>query len=134
MSTSLLLMAALFLILVRMPLTSLATWACCWLMFSQVAINTPRCICSTVFQLLCSKPVALPGMAVATAQDPELVVELHPIGLCPAIQPDQIPLQGLPTPREIDTFSHLGVITKSALNPLKSMSSKKDYEQDKTQH
>jgi len=35
------------------------------------------------------------------------LVELHPIGFSPAIQPVQIPLKGLPTLRQIDTSSHL---------------------------
>ena len=42
---------------------------------------------------LCPKPVALPGVVVAKAQDPALgLVELHPIGLSPAIQPVHISL------------------------------------------
>ena len=47
----------------------------------------------TVFQPLCSRLVVLPGVAVAKMQDLGLgVVELHPIGLSPPIQPVQIPL------------------------------------------
>jgi len=40
MITSLLLPAALFLIQARMPLAFLATWAHCWLTFSQLSTNT----------------------------------------------------------------------------------------------
>jgi len=47
----------------------------------------------TVFQPLCPKPLALPGVIVAKVQDPAFgLVEPHPIGFCPAIQPVQIPL------------------------------------------
>ena len=47
----------------------------------------------TVFQLLCPKPVALPGVVVAKEQNPTLsLVELHPIGLSSVIQPVQIPV------------------------------------------
>ena len=47
----------------------------------------------TVFQPLCSKPVALPGVIVAKVQDPAFgLVESHPIGFSPAIQRIQIPL------------------------------------------
>ena len=45
----------------------------------------------TVFQPLCPKPVALPGVIVAKVQDPAFgLVESHPIGFSPAIQPIQI--------------------------------------------
>ena len=47
----------------------------------------------TVFQPLCPKPVALPGVTVAKVQDPAFaLVECHPMGFSPAIQPSQIPL------------------------------------------
>ena len=47
----------------------------------------------TVFQSLCPKAVALPGVVVAKVQDPALgLVEPHPIGFSPVIQPVQIPL------------------------------------------
>ena len=47
------------------------------------------CFLFTVSQLLCPKPVTLPGVAVAKAQDPALgLVEPHPTGLSPAICPD----------------------------------------------
>jgi len=55
----------------------------------------------------------LPGVVVAKAQNKALgLVELHPTGLSPAIQPVQIPLNGLPTPWYIDTSSQLGIIYK----------------------
>ena len=51
------------------------------------------CCLYTVFQPLCPKPVALPGVVVAAVQDLALdLVELLPTGLSPAIQPVQIPL------------------------------------------
>jgi len=76
----------------------------------------------TVFQPLCSKLVVLPGVVVAKVQDPAFdFVEPHPIGFSSAIQPVQIPLQGLTTLRQINTSSQLGVICKlgeGALNAL----------------
>jgi len=42
MITALLLLATLFLTQARIPLTFLATWAHCWLMFSQLSTSTPR--------------------------------------------------------------------------------------------
>ena len=67
----------------------------------------------TVFQLLGPKPVALPGVIVAKVQDPTLgLAEPHPIGFSPVIQPVQISLQGLATPRQINTSCQLGVICK----------------------
>ena len=48
------------------------------------------------------------------------LVELHSIGLSPAIQPVQIPLQGLSIPRQINTSSQLGItynLTKSVFIP-----------------
>ena len=83
----------------RMPLAFLATWARYWLMFSQASTNTPQVhFLYTVSQPLCPKPVALPGVIAAKVQDPAFgLVESHPIGFSPAIQPVQIPLQGLAT-------------------------------------
>jgi len=87
----LLLLATLLLIQARMPSAFLATWAQCWLTFSQASTNTPTFISYTVFQPLCSKPVILPEVVVV--QDPALgLVKLHPIGVSPAVQPVQIPL------------------------------------------
>jgi len=45
----------------------------------------------TVFQPLCPKPVALPGVIVAKVQDPAFGL-VESIGFSPAIQPIQIPL------------------------------------------
>lgn len=58
------LILTLFLIQARIPLAFLAIWACCCLMFSWVLTNTPMYISSTVFQPLCSKPVALPEVFI----------------------------------------------------------------------
>jgi len=55
-------------------------------------------------------------------QDPAFgLVEPRTVGLSPWIQPVQIPLQRLPTLKQIDTLTQLGVIcrpTEGALNPL----------------
>jgi len=89
-----------------MQLVILATQAHCGLMFSQVLTNTLTSASLTVFHLLCPKPVVLAGVIMTKMQDPTLgLVELHPVGLSPAIQPVQIPLQGLPTPRKINISS-----------------------------
>jgi len=69
MITPLLLLAVIFLIQARMPLAFLATWAHCWLLFSQTSTSIPRCISFTVFQPPCLKPVVLPGVVVAQVQD-----------------------------------------------------------------
>ena len=91
----------------------------------------------TVFQPLCPKPVALPGVVVAKEQDPAFgLVEPHPIGFSPAIQPFQIPLSGLATLRQINASSQLGVIcklTEGALNALIQVINK-DIEEDRPQH
>ncbi|KAK4816299.1 hypothetical protein QYF61_014597 [Mycteria americana] len=69
------------------------------------------------FQPLFPKPVALHGVV-----DPALgFVEPHTTGLGPSIQPVQVPLQSLPTLKQINTPTQLGVIcklTESALDPL----------------
>jgi len=74
------------------------------------------------FQLLFPKPVALHGVVVTQAQDLALgLVEPHTVGLIPLIQPVQIPLQSLPTLKQINISAQLGVIcklTEGALNPL----------------
>ena len=49
------------------------------------------------------------------------LAELHSISLSSAIKPAQIPLKDLPTTRQIDISTLLGVICKlieGALNPL----------------
>ncbi|KAK4818014.1 hypothetical protein QYF61_004127 [Mycteria americana] len=74
------------------------------------------------FQALLPKPVALHGVVVIEGQDPAFgLVEPHTTGLSPSIQPVQIPLQSLPTLKQIDTPAQLGVIcklTEDTLNPL----------------
>ena len=53
----------------------------------------------TVFQPLCPKPVALPGVVVTKVQDPAFgLVEFHPIGLSPATQPVQTPCRAFLPP------------------------------------
>ncbi|GAB0181768.1 hypothetical protein GRJ2_000642100 [Grus japonensis] len=74
------------------------------------------------FQPLFPKPVALHGVVVTKVQDPALsLVEPHTIGLTPSIQPVQVPLQTLPTLKQINTPAQLGAIcklTEGALDPL----------------
>ncbi|KAK4832002.1 hypothetical protein QYF61_020440 [Mycteria americana] len=74
------------------------------------------------FQPLFPKPVALHGAVAAQVQDLALgLVEPHTIGPSPSIQPVQIPLQSLPTLKQINTPTQLGVIcklTESALDPF----------------
>lgn len=60
-----------------------------------------RLVSLTVFQPLCPNPVVLPEVVVAEVQDPAFGLEHHVVGLGPAIQPVQMPLKGLPTPRQI---------------------------------
>ncbi|KAK4827144.1 hypothetical protein QYF61_014738 [Mycteria americana] len=77
---------------------------------------------NTVFEPLFPNPVALHGAVVTQVQDPALgLVEPHTIGLGPSIQPVQVPLQSLPTLKQINTPAQLGVIcklTEGALDPL----------------
>ncbi|GAB0208711.1 hypothetical protein GRJ2_003336800 [Grus japonensis] len=74
------------------------------------------------FQPLCPKSVVLHGVVVAQVQDSALsIVEPHTVGLGSLIQPVQIPLQRLPTLKQINTIAQLGVVcklTEGALNPL----------------
>ncbi|KAK4829474.1 hypothetical protein QYF61_004764 [Mycteria americana] len=90
----------------------------------QVAVNQhPQVLfCLAAFQPLFPKPVALHGVAVAQVQDLSLVLaESHTIDLGPSIQPVQVPLQSLPTLKQINTPAQLGVIcklTEGALNPF----------------
>ncbi|KAK4827772.1 hypothetical protein QYF61_021517 [Mycteria americana] len=85
------------------------------------------------FQPLFPKPVALHGVAVAQVQDPALgLVEPHTIGLGPSIQP----VQSLPTLKQINTPTQLGVIcklTEGALDPLVQIIDK-DVKQNWPQH
>ncbi|KAK4817095.1 hypothetical protein QYF61_027926 [Mycteria americana] len=62
----------------------------------------------TAFQPLFPKPVALYGIVVTQVQDLALgLVEPHTVGLSPSIQPVQVPLQSLPTLRQINTPAQL---------------------------
>ena len=65
--------------------------------------------------------IALCGVVVTEVQEPKLVlIETHTVGLGPLIQSVQIPLQSLPSLKQIDTPTQLGVIcslTEGALNP-----------------
>jgi len=63
------------------------------------------------FQPLLPEPVALHGVVVTKVQDPALgLVESQAVGLGPLIQSVQIPLQSLPTLKQIDASTQLGVI------------------------
>ncbi|KAK4821552.1 hypothetical protein QYF61_022017 [Mycteria americana] len=79
-------------------------------------------LCRAAFQPLFPKPVALHGAVVAQVQDLALsLVEPHTIDLSPSIQPVQVPLQSLPTLKQINTPAQLGVIcklTEGAVDPL----------------
>ncbi|KAK4810419.1 hypothetical protein QYF61_025526 [Mycteria americana] len=90
----------------------------------QPAVNQHSQVlfCWAAFQPLFPKPVALHGVVVAQVQDLALsFVEPHTIGPSPSIQPVQVPLQSLPTLKQINTPTQLGVLcrlTEGALNPL----------------
>ncbi|KAK4828223.1 hypothetical protein QYF61_024718 [Mycteria americana] len=76
----------------------------------------------TAVQPLVPKSAALHGVVVTQVQDLALsLVEPHTIGPSPSIQPVQIPLQSLPTLKQIYTPSQFGVIcklTEGALDPF----------------
>ncbi|KAK4832565.1 hypothetical protein QYF61_024065 [Mycteria americana] len=90
-------------------------------------------LCWAAFQPLFPKLVALHVVVVTQVQDPTLsLVEPHTIGLSPSIQPVQIPLQSLPTLKQINTPAQLSVLcklTEGALNPLVQIIDK-DIKQD----
>ncbi|KAK4824822.1 hypothetical protein QYF61_019672 [Mycteria americana] len=68
---------------------------------------------NTVFEPLWPKPVALHGVVVTQVQDPAIgLVEPHTIGLGPWTQPVQVPLQSLPTLKQINAPTQLGVVCK----------------------
>ncbi|KAK4818705.1 hypothetical protein QYF61_017926, partial [Mycteria americana] len=94
-------------------------------------------LCLAAFQPLFPKPVALHGVAVAQGQDRALgLVEPHTTDLGPWIQPVQVPLQSLPTLKQINTPAQLGVIcklTEGALNPFIQIIDK-DIKQNWPQH
>ncbi|KAK4821781.1 hypothetical protein QYF61_002197 [Mycteria americana] len=89
------------------------------------------------FQPLFPKPVALHGVVVAQVQDLALsFVEPHTTGPSPSIQPVQVPLQSLPTLKQINTPTQLGVVcklTEGALDPLVQIIDK-DMKQNWPQH
>ncbi|KAK4816766.1 hypothetical protein QYF61_022764 [Mycteria americana] len=93
--------------------------------------------CRAAFQPFFLKPVALHGVVVAQVQDLAFsLVERHAIGPSPSIQPVQVPLQSLPTLKQINTPTQLGVIcklTEGALNPLIQIIDK-DVKQNWPQH
>ncbi|KAK4817045.1 hypothetical protein QYF61_026353 [Mycteria americana] len=105
----------------------------------QAAVNKhPQVLlCQAAFQPLFPKPVALPGVAVAQVQDLALgLVQTHIIVLGPSIQPVQVPLQSLPSLKQINTPAQLGVIcklTEGALNSFVQIIDK-DIKQDWPQH
>ncbi|KAK4811614.1 hypothetical protein QYF61_017005 [Mycteria americana] len=105
----------------------------------QLAVNQhPQVfLCWAAFQPLFPKPVALHGVAVAQVQDPALsLVEPHTIGPSPWIQPVQVPLQSLPTLKQINTPAQLGVVcklTEGALDPFVQIIDK-DIKQGWPQH
>ncbi|KAK4828336.1 hypothetical protein QYF61_025805 [Mycteria americana] len=135
MITFLVLLATLFLIQAIGLLGHLGTL----LAHIQLAVNQhPQVLFrQAAFQPLFPKPVALHGVAVAQVQDPALgLVEPHTIGLSPLIQPVQIPLQSLPTLKQINTPTQLGVIcklTEGALDLLIQIIDK-DIKQNWPQH
>ncbi|KAK4821136.1 LOW QUALITY PROTEIN: hypothetical protein QYF61_013522 [Mycteria americana] len=94
------------------------------LAYVQVAVNQhPQVLFHrAAFQTLFPKPVALHGVFVTPVQDLTLgLVKPHTIDLGPSIQPVQVPLQSLPTLKQIDTPAQFGVIcklTEGTLNPL----------------
>ncbi|KAK4830770.1 hypothetical protein QYF61_013259 [Mycteria americana] len=94
-------------------------------------------LCQAAFQPLFPKPVALHGVAVAQVQDLALgLVKPHTIDLGPSIQPVQVPLQSLPTLKQINTPVQIGVIcklTEGALDPFIQVIDK-DVKQNWPQH
>ncbi|KAK4830266.1 hypothetical protein QYF61_009359 [Mycteria americana] len=105
----------------------------------QAAVNQhPQVLlCQAAFQPLFPKPVALHGVAVAQVQDLALgLVKPHTIHPSPSIQPVQVPLQSLPTLKQINTPTQLGVIcklTEGALDPFIQIIDK-DVKQNWPQH
>ncbi|KAK4814386.1 hypothetical protein QYF61_018145 [Mycteria americana] len=105
----------------------------------QAAVNQhPQVLlCQAAFQPLFPNPVALHRVVVAQVQDPALsLVEPHTIGLGPSIQPVQVPLQSLPTLKQINIPTQFGIIcklTEGALDPFVQIIDK-DIKQDWPQH
>ena len=90
----------------------------------QLAVNQhPQVLFhQAVFQPLFPKPVALHEVVVTQVQDSALgVIEPYTADIGPLTQPVQIPLQSLPTIKQINTPTQLDVICKlseGALDPL----------------
>ncbi|KAK4824042.1 hypothetical protein QYF61_009633 [Mycteria americana] len=105
----------------------------------QTAVNQhPQVLfCLAAFQPLFPKPVALHGVAVTQVQDLALgLVKPHTIDLVPWIQPVQVPLQSLPTLKQINTPTQLGIIcklTEGAPHPFIQIIDK-DIKQNWPQH
>ncbi|KAK4826774.1 hypothetical protein QYF61_011401 [Mycteria americana] len=104
----------------------------------QAAVKHPQVLlCQAAFQPLFPKPVALHGVAVAQVQDLALgLVKPHTVDLGPSIQPVQVPLQSLPTLKQINTPTQLGVVcklTEGALDPFVQIIDK-DVKQNWPQH
>ncbi|KAK4825919.1 hypothetical protein QYF61_003414 [Mycteria americana] len=105
----------------------------------QPAVNqySQVLFCQAAFQPLFPKPVALHGVVVTQVQDPALsLLEPQTIRLGPSIQPVQVPLQSLPTLKQINTPTQLVVIcklTEGALDPFVQIIDK-DIKHDWPQH
>ncbi|KAK4810950.1 hypothetical protein QYF61_013358 [Mycteria americana] len=105
----------------------------------QAAVNQhPQVLlCQAAFQTLFPRPVALHGVAVSQVQDRALgLVKPHTIDLGPLIQPVQVPLQSLPTLKQINTPTQLGDVcklTEGALDPFVQIIDK-DIKQNWPQH
>ena len=84
-TTFLVLFTAPFLIQARMPLAFLATWAHCWLIFSQLSVSTPRSLSIRQFSSP-SYSVGLLWVVGTKTQDPALgPIETHTVYLGPSI-------------------------------------------------
>ncbi|KAK4810060.1 hypothetical protein QYF61_007224 [Mycteria americana] len=94
-------------------------------------------LCWAAFQPLFPRPVVLHGVVVMEVQDLALsLVKPHTIGPRSSIQPVQVPLQSLPTLKQINTPAQLGVICKlieGALDPFVQIIDK-DIKQEWPQH
>ncbi|KAK4826394.1 hypothetical protein QYF61_008065 [Mycteria americana] len=96
-------------------------------------------LCWAAFQPLFPKPVGNPlhGVVVTQVQDLALgLVEPHTIHPSPSIQPVQVPLQSLPTLKQINTPTQIGVVcklTEGALGPFVQIIDK-DIKQNGPQH
>ncbi|RMC15855.1 hypothetical protein DUI87_08060 [Hirundo rustica rustica] len=96
-----------------MPSTFLATSAHCWLLFSCCHQYPQVPFLLGTVQPHRPQPVVLQGVIVAKVQDSALgLIKLHPVGLCPSVQPFQVFLQSPSSFQQIDTCSQLSVICK----------------------